>query len=74
MFIWVIKEPSYICLFVLYIVTFVTGPNLSQMHGFKRGRQPLDDMSHNIGVFFWPRACWLCPLLCPLCSARLPGH
>ena len=31
-------------------------------------------MSPNIGVSFWARACWLCPLLCPLCSARLPGH
>lgn len=31
-------------------------------------------MSHNIGVLFWPCACWLCPLFCPLCSTRLPGH
>lgn len=31
-------------------------------------------MSPNIGASFWARACWLCPLLCPLCSARLPGH
>lgn len=31
-------------------------------------------MSHNTGVLAQPRACWLCPLLYPLCSARLPGH
>lgn len=59
--------------FLLY-VTYVICPNLSQMYKFKTKRQPLDDMSHNIGVLLWPRACWLCPLLCPLCSARLPGH
>ncbi len=29
MFISAIKEPACICLFVLYIVTYVTGPNLS---------------------------------------------
>lgn len=44
------------------------------MHKFKTKGQSLDDMSHNIGVLLWPHACWLCPLLCPFCSARLPGH
>lgn len=48
--------------------------NSSWMHKLKTKGQPLDDMSHNLGVLFWPCACWLCPLLCPVCSVRLPGH
>lgn len=31
-------------------------------------------MSHNTGVLPEPCACWPCPLLYPLCSARLPGR
>lgn len=34
--------------------------NSSWMHKLKTKGQPLDDMSHNLGVLFWPCACWLC--------------
>lgn len=61
-------------LFVSWTLTFIIGPNSSWMHKLKTKGQPLDDMSHNLGVLFWPCACWLCPLLCPVCSVRLPGH
>lgn len=70
MFICAVKEPA---LFISF-VTFVTGLNLSLRQRSKTKGQSLDDMSHNIGFLFWTRACWLCPLLCPLCSTRLPGH
>lgn len=48
--------------------------NSSLRHRFKTKGQALDHMSHSIEVSLWPRACWPCPLLCPLCSVRLPGH
>lgn len=47
-------------LFVSWTLTFIIGPNSSWMHKLKTKGQPLDDMSHNLGVLFWPCACWLC--------------
>lgn len=42
-----LNEPVYS---VLHIEILVTGPNLSQLRKIKTKGQPLDAMSHNIGV------------------------
>lgn len=42
-----LNQPVYS---ILHIEILVTGPNLSQLRKIKTKGQPLDDMSHNIGV------------------------